>query len=91
MKEIIDEILEDFYLDPHEIDAIFGELCATINTIHELPDMNLSAEEMSILIDKLDFNLSFLKQRAENENILLLIDQARRYRNLLTTIRSAIS
>jgi hypothetical protein len=87
MKEKLSKAIEEFTLDPPEIDGIFMELCSLINMIYSLEERDCSDEEILEKLILIDDRLLFLEQRTEKLNVPFLLSQISKHRFLISKIK----
>ena len=87
MKEKLSKAIEEFTLDPPEIDGIFMELCSLVNMIYSLDETDCSDEEILEKLILIDDRLLFLEQRTEKLKVTFLLSQISKHRFLISKIK----
>ncbi|MBT3586622.1 MAG: hypothetical protein HN509_17060 [Halobacteriovoraceae bacterium] len=90
MKDKVNAVLDEYFLDPTEVDVIFMELSGRISSIIRLGDGDSSEEELKKILNEHEEALTLLESRASNVRVQFLVSQIQKYKNLIDLIGRAI-
>ena len=86
MKDKVNAVLDEYFLDPTEVDVIFMELSGRISSIIRLGDGDSSEEELKKILNEHEEALTLLESRASNVRVQFLVSQIQKYKNLIDLI-----